>query len=185
MAERSPPAARIFITGRVFVDSNILIYAHDMDAGAKQKRAADLLRDLWDSRAERLSTQVLQEFYVNVTQKIKAPLSRNAVREVVRTYPPWVRSWITPATVVPASGIGETWGLSFWDGMILAAAEQNQVTQVLSEDLARAGDCGCQDRESVSVVPVLRPPANAPNSPSESSTSLPSRCSRPGRSHTA
>ncbi len=78
---------------------------------------------------------MLQEFYVNVTQKIKGPLSRRAAREVVRNYTPWAESWITPATVIRASEIGEIWRLSFWDGMILAAAEQVQAAQLLSEDL--------------------------------------------------
>jgi predicted nucleic acid-binding protein len=120
---------------KTFVDSNILIYAHDFDTGPKQQRAAERMTELWDARAGRLSTQVLQEFYVNVTQKIKVPISRSAAREVVRSYTPWVESWITPATVVRASEIGEIWHLSFWDGMILAAAEQVQAAQLLSEDL--------------------------------------------------
>jgi predicted nucleic acid-binding protein len=123
------------MTGKTFVDSNILIYAHDGDAGSRQRRAAERLAELWNSRAGRLSTQVLQEFYVNVTQKIKVPLSRSAAREVVRNYTPWVESPITPATVVRASEIGEIWHISFWDGMILAAAEQDHASQLLSEDL--------------------------------------------------
>lgn len=121
---------------KVFVDSNILIYAHDLDAGVRQQRAADCLKHLWDARNGRLSTQVLQEFYVNVTQKIKSPLSRSAAREVVRNYTPWVRSLITPTTIVRASEIGEAWRLSFWDSMILAAAEQNQAAQLFSEDMS-------------------------------------------------
>ncbi len=76
------------MTGRVFVDSNVLIYAHDADAGVRQQRAAEWLTELWNSRAGRLSTQVLQEFYINVTQKIKFPLSRSAARDVVRNYAP-------------------------------------------------------------------------------------------------
>ncbi len=120
---------------KTFVDSNILIYAHDLDTGSKQRRAAERLTELWDARAGRLSTQVLQEFYVNVTQKIKVPLSRIAAREVIRNYTPWVESRITPATVIRASEIGEVWQLSFWDGMILAAAEEIQAVQLLSEDL--------------------------------------------------
>ena len=64
------------MTAKVFVDSNILIYAHDLDAGPKQQLAADCLRRLWETRTGRLSTQVLQEFYVNVTQKIKTRLSK-------------------------------------------------------------------------------------------------------------
>jgi len=119
---------------KTFVDSNVLIYAHDFDAGLRQQRAAKRLTELWDARAGRLSTQVLQEFYVNVTQKIKVPLSRSAAREIVRNYTPWVESWITPATVIRASEIGEIWHLSFWDGMILAAAEEIQAINLLSED---------------------------------------------------
>ena len=119
---------------KTFVDSNVLIYAHDFDAGLRQQRAAKRLTELWDARAGRLSTQVLQEFYVNVTQKIKVPLSRSAAREIVRNYTPWVESWSTPATVIRASEIGEIWHLSFWDGMILAAAEEIQAINLLSED---------------------------------------------------
>ena len=74
------------MSARIFVDSNILIYAHDLDAGLKQTRAADSLRTLWNLRTGILSTQVLQEFYVNVTQKINVPLSRSAAREVIRNY---------------------------------------------------------------------------------------------------
>jgi predicted nucleic acid-binding protein len=121
---------------KVFVDTNILIYAHDFDAGVRQQRAADCLRELWDTQAGRLSTQVLQEFYVNVTQKIKHPLSKSSAREVIRNYTPWVQSLITPGTVVRASEISEVWRLSFWDSMILAAAEQNQATRLFSEDLS-------------------------------------------------
>lgn len=120
---------------RVFVDSNILIYAHDLDAGRRQQCAADCLRELWDTHAGRLSTQVLQEFYVNVTQKIKRPLSKSSAREVVRNYAPWVHSLITAGTVIRASEIGEVWRLSFWDSMILAAAEQSQAARLLSEDM--------------------------------------------------
>jgi predicted nucleic acid-binding protein len=121
---------------KVFVDSNILIYAHDSDAGARRQRAADRLRELWDTQSGRLSTQVLQEFYLNVTQKIRFPLNRSSAREVVRNYTPWVHSLITPDTVIRASEIAEIWHVSFWDSMILAAAEQDQAVQLLSEDLS-------------------------------------------------
>jgi predicted nucleic acid-binding protein len=122
------------MTGKVFVDSNVLIYAHDGDAGANQQRAAERLRELWENGLGRLSTQVLQEFYVNVTQKIKRPLARSTAREAIRNYALWVESPITPFTVLRASEISEAWGLAFWDGMILAAAEQDSADQLLSED---------------------------------------------------
>lgn len=120
---------------RTFVDSNVLIYAHDADAGSKQRIAADRLRELWKSGADLLSTQVLQEFYVNVTRRIGSPLGATAVREVVRDYAVWVESPVTAATIVRASGIGEVWQISFWDAMILAAAEQSGAEQLLTGDL--------------------------------------------------
>ena len=124
------------MTGKVFVDSNVLVYAHDKDAGSKQIEAAQRLGELWETGLGRLSTQVLQEFYVNVTAKISKPLSRSAAREVVRNYGRWVENFITPGTVVRASEISETWQLSFWDGMILATAEQDGAAELLSEDLS-------------------------------------------------
>ena len=123
------------MSDKTFVDSNILIYAHDSNSGQKQRRAAEHLSALWDSGSGRLSTQVLQEFYVNVTQKIKVPLSRSLAREVIRNYIPWVRSLITPGTVVRASELGEAWQISFWDAMIVAAAEQDGAGILLSENL--------------------------------------------------
>jgi len=123
------------MTGKVFVDSNVLVYAHDEDAGVKQQQAADRLEKLWQNGFGRLSTQVLQEFYTNVTQKIKRPLARSVAREVIRNYGIWVESAITPSTVVRASEISETWMISFWDSMILAAAEQDRAEELLTENL--------------------------------------------------
>jgi predicted nucleic acid-binding protein len=120
---------------RVFVDSNVLIYAHDADAGSKQRVAADRLRELWESGTGRLSTQVLQEFYVNVTRKIGSPLAAGAAREVMRDYAVWIESFVTGATIVRASEISEIWQVSFWDAMILAAAEQSGAAQLLTADL--------------------------------------------------
>jgi predicted nucleic acid-binding protein len=123
------------MTARTFVDSNILIYAHDADAGSKQQRAAAQLTELWTSGAGQLSTQVLQEFYVNVTRKIRLPLTASVAREVVRDYAVWIQSAITATTIVRASEIGEIWQISFWDAMILAAAEQSGAERLLTEDL--------------------------------------------------
>ncbi len=91
------------MTDRTFVDSNILIYGHDADAGERHRMAASHLAELWNTGSGVLSTQVLQEFFVNVTRKIRSPLSAAAAREVVRDYAAWVESPITPSTVVRAS----------------------------------------------------------------------------------
>lgn len=64
------------MSGKTFVDTNVLTYAHDLDAGAKHQIAKTLLRDLWSERTGVLNVQVLQEFYVNVARKISSPLSK-------------------------------------------------------------------------------------------------------------
>ena len=74
---------------RTFVDRNVLIYAHDVDAGRKHEVAKGVLRHLWGERAGLLSTQVLQEFYVNVTRKIRKPRTKPEARSVLDTYAPW------------------------------------------------------------------------------------------------
>jgi predicted nucleic acid-binding protein len=121
---------------KVFVDSNILVYAHDVDSGAKHIKARRVIAELWDSGAGFLSTQVLQEFYVTVTRKIRKPLAPSEARAIIRDFSLWVRSFLTPATVVRASEVSETWQISFWDGLIVAAAEQNGATELWSEDIS-------------------------------------------------
>lgn len=117
----------------VFVDTNILIYAHDRDAGEKRERAARALERLWEEQTGRLSVQVLQEFYVTVTQKLSA--ERASAREVVRTYTPWVQHPTTPETILRASEIADLSQLSFWDALIVASAEQVGASHLYTEDL--------------------------------------------------
>lgn len=120
---------------KVFVDTNILIYAHDLDAGHKRTVALGLVKDLWVTRRGLLSTQVLQEFYVNVTRKIPSPLSASAAREIVRAYCAWQVETLGTDTVLRASEIEERHKLSFWDALIVTAALQGHAGKILSEDL--------------------------------------------------
>lgn len=121
------------MTDIVFVDTNILIYAHDRSAGEKRERAARALERLWDEQTGRVSVQVLQEFYVTVTQKFAA--ARPSAREIIRTYTPWVHYPTTPETILRASEIAELSQLSFWDGLIVASAEQVGASHLYTEDL--------------------------------------------------
>ena len=77
------------MTDKPFVDTNILIYAHDLDAGAKHQQAAELICQLWENGGGVLSIQVLQEFYVNITQKIPQPISFATARGIIDTYRAW------------------------------------------------------------------------------------------------
>jgi predicted nucleic acid-binding protein len=118
-----------------FVDSDILIYAHDRDASSKRERAAAVLDALWESGDGRLSVQVLQEFFVHATGKLNTPLARTTAREVVQTYAVWVRESTTANTVTRAIDIADLAQLSFWDALIVASAEQAGATLLYSEDL--------------------------------------------------
>ncbi|MFZ0631054.1 MAG: PIN domain-containing protein [Acidobacteriaceae bacterium] len=119
---------------KTFIDSNVLIYAHDLDAGAKHQKAADLLESLWNENRGVLSTQVLQEFYVNVTRKIARPLPRRTAREIVDAYGTWSVD-ITPAELKAAFHIEDDARISFWDALIVAGALKAGAHRILSEDL--------------------------------------------------
>lgn len=123
------------MSAEVFVDTNILIYAHDSDAGEKRERAAAVLRELWESRRGALSVQVLQEFYVNVTRKIANPLDREIARELVERYMAWRPVRGDHALLLEAFGMERRYSLSFWDAMIAAAAVRSGAKILLTEDL--------------------------------------------------
>ena len=119
----------------VFVDTNILVYAHDADAGIKHERAVSILKELWDKDTGRMSVQVLQEFYINVTKKLTTRLARSSAREVVEIYAAWVHEPTIPETVLRATDIAELAQISFWDALILASAEKSGAATLYSEDL--------------------------------------------------
>ncbi len=122
------------MSDKTFVDTNVLIYAHDADAKAKHEMAKTVLRELWEQRAGVLSMQVLQEFYVNSTRKIAKPLPRSQAQSVVSTYSPWCME-TTPAEIAAAFRIEEEARISFWDALIVASAAKAGSVRILSENL--------------------------------------------------
>jgi predicted nucleic acid-binding protein len=122
------------MTVRSFVDTNVLVYAHDVDAGAKHQIAKAMLHQLWSGRTGSLSPQVLQEFYVNVTRKIAKPLVKKAARSVVETYAGWCVD-TTPEELASAFRIEDESRIGFWDALICASALKAGAEQILSEDL--------------------------------------------------
>ena len=122
------------MTGKSFVDTNVLIYAHDVDAKAKHEIAKTVLRELWSSRTGVLSMQVLQEFYVNVTRKITTPLPKDKARLVVNTYAIWCTE-TTPAEITAAFRIEDEAKIGFWDALRVASASKCGAARIISEDL--------------------------------------------------
>jgi predicted nucleic acid-binding protein len=120
---------------RIFVDTNVLVYAYDTDAGEKHQTARTVLMNLWESHRGAISTQVLQEFYVTVTRKVPKPLARRAAREVVDTYRAWPVHQPAVDDVIAASEVEERYQLSFWDALVIVSARRSDARTVLSEDL--------------------------------------------------
>jgi predicted nucleic acid-binding protein len=122
------------MSDKVFIDSNVLIYAHDMDAGLKHEKAKRILQDFWGTRTGVLSTQVLQEFYVNVTRKIATPLPKATAHLIVSSYFPWCIP-ITSDDISLAFKVENTTKISFWDSLIVASALKCGASRIISEDL--------------------------------------------------
>ena len=137
----------------VFVDTNILIYADDQSDAFKQERAKTWLMRLWGERTGHVSTQVLNEYYVNVTRKNKIGLKTGDARAKVRRFQLWQPWQIDHATVETAWGIEARFGFSYWDSLIVAAAAHSGCKYLLSEDMQHL-----QQIDSVQIInPFLLP----------------------------
>jgi predicted nucleic acid-binding protein len=119
----------------VFVDTNVLVYAHDASEGTRQPIAQTLISDLWRTRSGALSTQVLQEFYVVATRKFDPPMPRRQARDMVDAYGHWQLVETDVALIVAASQLEERHSLSFWDALIVEAARRVGATRLVTEDL--------------------------------------------------
>ena len=119
----------------VFVDTNVLLHGEDAADAMKQVQAIAWLGELWRRRCGRLSTQVLNEFYVNATRKAKPPMPAGDARAEVRRYQRWQPWQVDHATVESAWAIESRFGLTYRDALIAAAAQQMGCRFLLSEDL--------------------------------------------------
>ncbi len=130
-----------------FVDTNVLIYAHDKSAGAKHEQAKSLVQDLWQEHAGSLSIQVLQEFYVNVTRKIARPMTPETAAKIIAELATWQVHRPDASDVLEAIRLQTHLQLSFWDAMILTSARRLGCATLWSEDLNHG-----QRYEGVTVI---------------------------------
>jgi len=131
-----------FMSDKYFVDTNILVYAHDRAAGVKHQRARSLIEKLWNSGGGILSTQVLQELCINVRRKSSHPLSVEETRRLIRDYSSWTIVINTAESVIEALDIEFRHRISFWDALIVQAAVSSGATVLYSEDLAHGQTYG-------------------------------------------
>jgi predicted nucleic acid-binding protein len=128
-------ARALAMADKYFVDTNILIYAHDRTAGRKHERARQLVERLWESGNGVLSTQVLQELCVNLRRKVARPLPLEDLRRLVQDYLSWEVVVNTPQSIIHALELEARYKFSFWDALILQAAEDCGADALYSEDL--------------------------------------------------
>jgi predicted nucleic acid-binding protein len=124
------------MSGKCFVDTDILVYAHDRSAGVKHLRAQMLLEKIWDSGWGVLSTQVLQELCIQLCRNSGNPLPIEELRMLLRDYSTWEVVPNTSASVLDALETMMRYEIHFWDALIIEAAERAGASILYSEALA-------------------------------------------------
>lgn len=124
------------MSGRCFVDTNILMYAHDSSTGAKHERALALVEQLWQNRSGVVSTQVLQELAVNLRKKAKRTLDPKATRDVIADYLTWHVVVNNGESILEALDLESRYRVSFRDALVLQAAQASGAEILYSEDLS-------------------------------------------------
>jgi predicted nucleic acid-binding protein len=140
------------MSGRVFVDTNVLVYAHDVSTRPKHERARSLVERLWQERTGAVSTQVLQELYVSLRRKAGRPLASEEAAAVVADYLRWEVVVNSGDSVLDAIALEQRYGISFWDALVLQSARACGAEVLYSEDLSDG-----QVYDSVRVVSPFRP----------------------------
>ncbi len=123
-----------------FVDTNVLLYARDDGQPERQAMAAGWLEHLWQSSTGRVSTQVLNEFYVNATRKLRHPMSPEAARADVADFASWDPVGIDGDLIGDAWDIEDRYGFHFWDALVVAAAKAAGCDTLLTEHLQHGQD---------------------------------------------
>ena len=125
------------MTEKVFLDTNILLYAHDLDAEEKRAIATHVVRQLWADRTGILSTQVLYELYLKITTPTSTSAARRDARDLVNAYRVWPVVAIELVDILAASDAEERFGLSFRDAMVVVAALKARADILLTENVPK------------------------------------------------
>ena len=137
-----------------FVDTNILVYFRDASETPKQKMAHRWLTLLWESKRGRLSFQVLNEYYVTVTQKLDPGLDPKEARADVRSLMAWNPLEVDRLVIEGAWTVQDRYKLSWWDSLIISAAQKAGCDFLLTEDLQHK-----QELDGITVInPFIVPP---------------------------
>jgi predicted nucleic acid-binding protein len=120
---------------RSFFDTNVLVYLFDQDAPEKKTQAQSLLQQETARNGALISTQVLQEFYVAVTRKLAQPLPYDQATRAVRNLTRLPVVYVDVPLILAAMKTGNSFGISFWDALIVEAAREGGASYLYTEDL--------------------------------------------------
>lgn len=137
------------MSDKYFVDTNVLMYAHDTAAGSKHLQAKALVEELWRDRSGVVSTQVLQELSVNLRKKARRALDTEATREIIADYLTWRVVVNRGESILAALDLEKRYQVSFWDALVLHAAQESGAEVLYSEDLG--------DGQTYGAVRVVNP----------------------------
>lgn len=119
----------------VFVDTNILVYAQDSAQGRKKRVAEVCLAQLWQQQCGRTSMQVLNELYVTLTRKLPHPLGRDTAWRITEDLLVWGPMPTDRRLLIQARDVENRYRINWWDSLIVAAAQLQDCTTLLTEDL--------------------------------------------------
>jgi predicted nucleic acid-binding protein len=125
-----------FMSGKVFLDTNVLVYAFDAFDAKKHKTAMSIVDKAFRQKNGIISTQVLKEFFVTVTRKISVPLDTDEAKLIVENLSVLEVVDTTVPLIISGIDICKKHSLSFWDSLIVAAAKISKCSILISEDLS-------------------------------------------------
>jgi predicted nucleic acid-binding protein len=138
-----------YTKGKFFVDTNLLVYAYDSSAGKKWRTSLEVLSLLWTHHTGVLSTQVIQELFVSLTQKVKNPILPETAKEIVSDLLRWPLVVNDEGNILRAIDLQIKYHFSFWDSLILQAAMTSKSEFLLSEDF--------QNGQVIEFVTIINP----------------------------
>ncbi len=118
-----------------FVDTNILVCAFEKEDSESNRVSRNLLNRLMQTDTLRLSTQVLQEFYVTMTRKSRDPASSQETLACINDLSHWTQLTIDYSAVRDACLLNQDASISFWDALIVVAAARTGAQRLYTEDL--------------------------------------------------
>jgi len=130
------------MSARCFADTNLIVYSRDASEQIKQPAAMTWLAHLWQTRTGRISTQVLSEYFVTVTRKLQPGLQPDVAWSDVESLLSWKPVPVDVKVLWKTRTVQDTFGFSWWDSLVVAAAYVSGCNYLLTENLQDGQDLG-------------------------------------------